>query len=360
MSIIPLESSSGPSGPSGAAEAPAAARGPVPEPDSAILAVTLNCNARCVMCDIWKNDMHGEASPEVYKRLPRSLRDVNVSGGEPFLRKDLAQIAANVKEACPDARLVISTNGFQPERTERILGDIVDLDPNVAVRVSIDGYGDMHEQVRRIPGGYDKCVRTLDVCRRVGVKDLGIGMTVLEENVGDVEKMYEVARERGIEFTLSLPASSSIYFGEGKGEMRPKTRERLKEGMNEVIRSEALRWNPKSVFRSWFYGTQMRYFDTGRRELTCDAASGFFYMDSFAGVYLCHILDVKIGNLAEQTFDEIWGSEAAWRARETARGCHQCWMMCTSKPQLYKNRFRIAAEAFRVKASAHLGRRSFV
>src|SRR5262245_10372543 len=48
------------------------ARVPAPQPHNAIVAVTLNCNARCTMCDIWQNDMHGEAGPEVFARLPAS------------------------------------------------------------------------------------------------------------------------------------------------------------------------------------------------------------------------------------------------------------------------------------------------
>jgi MoaA/NifB/PqqE/SkfB family radical SAM enzyme len=38
------------------------------QPHNAILAVTLNCNARCQMCDIWKNDMHNEVTPETFAR----------------------------------------------------------------------------------------------------------------------------------------------------------------------------------------------------------------------------------------------------------------------------------------------------
>ena len=112
---------------------------PLPQPHNAIVAVTLNCNARCTMCDIWQNDMHGEITPEVFARLPASLRDVNISGGEPFLRSDLPQILAAIKSTNPKARLVVSTNGFQPGKTRKMLPDLLAADRRLAVRVSIDG-----------------------------------------------------------------------------------------------------------------------------------------------------------------------------------------------------------------------------
>lgn len=332
---------------------------PPPLPISAILAVTLNCNARCVMCDIWQNNMKGEAAPEVFGRLPSSLKDINISGGEPFLRRDLPQIISNVKKAAPDARLVISTNGFTPDRIEETTEEILKIDSRIALRISIDGYESTHEEVRGIPRGFEKCMDTLKRFKRLGVRDLGLGFTVLSQNIGDLVKVYEVTRDEGIEFTVSLPADSSIYFGEGKEQMGPD-KEELRTAFNKIIRSEAVRWNPKSVFRSWFYQSQMRYFDSGKRPYRCDAGSGFFYMDSFANIYLCHIIDHKIGNLADHDFVSLWNSGAAAEGRRISSGCHKCWMTCTSKPQIYANLPRIGLEMASTKARAHFGLSDFV
>jgi MoaA/NifB/PqqE/SkfB family radical SAM enzyme len=327
-------------------------------PLSAILAVTLNCNARCVMCDIWQNDMHGEVGPEVFRRLPSSLRDINVSGGEPFLRPDLPEIVRNIKIAAPRARLVISTNGFTPGRIERSVREILEVDPGVGLRISIDGYGEKHDQVRGIPRGFRKCMDTLERFRKLGVRDLGLGFTVLRQNVEDLSRVYDLTRREGIEFTVSLPASSSIYFGEGKEEMGPDP-EALRRQFDTIIQSEAVRWNPKSVFRSWFYLTQMRYYDTGRRAIRCDAGSGFFYMDSFGEIYLCHIIPHKIGNLARRDFEELWNSPEAEQGRSISHDCNRCWMTCTAKSQLYQKLPAIGLRMATNKTLAHLGKKSF-
>ena len=58
------------------------------EPTSASLAVTLRCNSRCVICDIWKRKNRQELSPVIYKKLPQGLKNIDITGGEPFLRND--------------------------------------------------------------------------------------------------------------------------------------------------------------------------------------------------------------------------------------------------------------------------------
>ena len=63
-----------------------------PQPFDAVIAVTYRCNARCQMCNIWQVKDHDDCKPEDYRVIPTSLRHINVSGGEPFLRADLPEI----------------------------------------------------------------------------------------------------------------------------------------------------------------------------------------------------------------------------------------------------------------------------
>lgn len=85
-------------------------------PADAVVAVTYDCDARCVMCNIWKSPPSRVIPPETFAKLPSSLKTINVSGGEPFLRDDLPEIVRCIKSACPASRIIISTNSLQPER----------------------------------------------------------------------------------------------------------------------------------------------------------------------------------------------------------------------------------------------------
>lgn len=109
-------------------------------PTHAIISVTLNCNSRCSMCDIWKNNIQNELLPIDYFKLPDSLKDINITGGEPFLRPDIEEIINNIKKACPRARLIINTNGFLPQNIENKIKRILQIDPDIAIRLSLDGW----------------------------------------------------------------------------------------------------------------------------------------------------------------------------------------------------------------------------
>ncbi|HKZ34419.1 MAG TPA: radical SAM protein, partial [Patescibacteria group bacterium] len=124
------------------------------------------------MCNIWQNRITDELKPEEFLKLPDSLKDINITGGEPFLRMDLPEIVANIKLAAPKARLVLSTNGFLPKVIEKNIPKILQTDPDFAVRVSLDGWNETHDRIRRIPNGFNMIMETLSILKAAGVKDL--------------------------------------------------------------------------------------------------------------------------------------------------------------------------------------------
>jgi MoaA/NifB/PqqE/SkfB family radical SAM enzyme len=85
--------------------------------DAAII-ITHRCSNRCHMCNIWRypTKVEQEFMPDILRRLPK-LSFCNVTGGEPFLREDIGEIASILRQRAK--RMVISTNGFF---TEKILG----------------------------------------------------------------------------------------------------------------------------------------------------------------------------------------------------------------------------------------------
>ena len=90
------------------------------DPSDAIVAVTHRCNARCVMCNVWKNTQTDVLQPLDMRKLPPALRTVNLTGGEPFLRPDLPEFVRQVRLRCPDAQITISTNAYLPDRIDEI------------------------------------------------------------------------------------------------------------------------------------------------------------------------------------------------------------------------------------------------
>jgi MoaA/NifB/PqqE/SkfB family radical SAM enzyme len=326
------------------------------KPTSAIIAVTLNCNARCVMCDIWKQSSTGEMLPEEYRKLPASLRDINLTGGEPFLRRDLLAVITAIRQACPRARLVVSSNGLLVERMRQLAPHLSQMGPSVAVRVSIDGIGETHDRIRGVPHGFTRALQGLQVLQEAGIKDLGIAMTILEENLGGVGQVYQLAEELGVEFSVTIASDSPIFFGDGKSRLRPQSEDKLVEQLRSLIMSEYRRGHPKRWFRAWFEKGLLHYALQGTRSLPCDAGQGFFYLDPYGAVYGCHMLPHRLGSLREQDWEALWRSPEARRARQKAQGCQECWMVCTARTQMSRNLLRIGPQILGDKIKAHIRR----
>ena len=96
-------------------------------PIDCVLAVTYKCNSRCTMCDIWKLKENSNLELDYYKKLPKTLRDINVSGGEPFLRQDLVQLIKILRKTYPKAKMVISSNGFLTDLIKEKMREILKI-----------------------------------------------------------------------------------------------------------------------------------------------------------------------------------------------------------------------------------------
>ena len=303
-------------------------------PTHAIIAVTLNCNSHCTMCDIWKNKTRNELSASEFLKLPSSLLDINITGGEPFLRPDLPDIIKNIKHASPKAHLILNTNGFLPDLIKSHIPILLKIDPNFAFRVSLDGWTDTHDKIRRFTHGFDLCLQSLTILRKAGVKDLGISFTIMENNYREIPILMQYCHEQNLDLSLTLASNSPIYFGQDKSSLRPNDSEDFYRHLQPLIHHQLLSTNPKKWFRAFFDYSLFRYSQTHHRPVPCQAANSLFYLDSTGNVFACHLKNWKIGNIKKNTFSEIWNSPERKLQRSKSINCHDCWMVCSVKPSI--------------------------
>lgn len=311
-------------------------------PIDCVLAVTYRCNSRCTMCDIWKLKETRELELEYYKKLPPTLRDINVSGGEPFLRQDLVELVKILHETCPKARMIISTNGYLSDLIKEKMWQILKIVPNVGVGVSIDGIGEMHDKIRGIPGGFNLATKTISVLREeVGIKNLRIAFTISKQNVEHLSKVYDLSRELGVQFTLALAQSSEFFFGGKKIEEIPEEKI-LKEQFDYVIKKELHGWQVKRWARAYFAKSLFEFAKTGKQALPSRAGVDFFFLDPFGNVYPSVVHNFVMGNLYEKNIAEIWFSPAADIARKGVKEAKQdVWMICTARTAIKRHPFRV-------------------
>lgn len=324
-------------------------------PIDVVLATTYRCNARCIMCNIWKNPSKNDLEPEEYRFLPPSIRYVNISGGEPFLRNDIPEITAVVKERAPKSQIIISSNGFMPEKIEDSMREVLKIDPTVGVGISIDGAGALHDHVRGIPKGFDKCMDTVGRLRGLGMTNLRLAFTVVDDNVDDLPEVYRLTKEMGIQFTMAVAQNSSHYFmtEENHFSLVEKLRENLGPLVEDLLRSS----HPKSWLRAFFAHGIFRYAAGAGRPFVCNAAQDFFFVAPNGDIYPCNVMEKVLGSVREKSWDEIWNSREADGIRDDVRACQlKCWMVCTARSDMKKNAGHVAKWIVKKKFETHAGR----
>ncbi|MCW1929901.1 MAG: radical SAM protein [Candidatus Kerfeldbacteria bacterium] len=312
-------------------------------PVDAVIGVTYNCNSRCVMCDIWKMDPHEQMQLSDFAKIPTTLKDVNISGGEPFLHKQIVEIVKTVRSRVPHARIVISSNGFSTKLIEQRITEILKYVPDIRIGISIDGLEEMHDKIRGIPNGFQKCMATVDMLKRVGVKNIRLAFTVTTDNVEHLPKVYELARSKGVEFTCAFAQSSDFYFGAKQNYEHPDP-VLLKKGFLHIIRRELRSLSPKRWVRAFFAHGLYRFATTTHQPLSSRPGTDFFYLDPNGHVYPSVVHYHKMGDIkTAQTFEDVWFSEEAQAARAKVEANEkQYWMICTARSAIRRHPLTVA------------------
>jgi len=312
-----------------------------------------------MMCNIWQSDSRQEISPSHYAKLPRTLRTINITGGEPFLRKDLVDVVRAIHSVVPRARIVFSTNGFMTGAIVARVKEIREFHDRIGVGVSIDGRKAVHDRVRGVPGAFDKAVATVDALKGLGLKDLRIAMTVFGENGHEVEEVFRLSKRLGVEFTMTLAHDSEIYF-QKSGNLPGGLDEVTMKGLSRVMHSQLRSPRVKEWFRAYHTKGMM---DPSTRESYksgCEAGARYFFVAPNGDVYPCNVMDLKIGNLAEvSSWDELFTPAVESRVRRAVKGCDKsCWMVCNTRSLILAHPTKVGAWVSKSKVKAHLARRS--
>jgi len=329
-------------------------------PTDAAVAVTYDCDARCVMCNIWKSPSTEQARPEVFGKLPSSLKTINLTGGEPTLREDLPEIVYHVKCACPASKIIISTNGLQPKKISLMLREILKHDPKIGVGISVDGVGKMHDAMRGVKGAFDKAMETLDLLKMEGVRNLRLAFTATSRNLSHLERVLRLTRQKKIELTCAVAQNSEHYFQTDANTSIEDFSE-LKRQFDALISTQLKGRHPKRWARAYFARGLYEFAANKKRPLKCGAGSDFFFLDPTGDVYCCNVLPEVMGNLAKDDFATLWTSERAASARERVARCKGgCWMVCTARTAMQQHPISVGRWILLSKALRTLGKRSFL
>jgi MoaA/NifB/PqqE/SkfB family radical SAM enzyme len=285
-----------------------------------IIAVTYRCNSRCTMCYIWKypSKKEDEIRPEDLLSLPKMVR-LNITGGEPFLKEDLSDILEVIKKKAK--RVVISSNGLLTKKTLEVMSKHRD----VGIRISVDGIGEIHDSIRGVKRAHKKTIETLQGLKALGINDLGIAVTVSDENAKDLLALYRFAKENGVELATAI-LHNAYYFHKVDNAILDK--DKVQMGLQNLIAEFLKSSRPKDWFRAYFTKGLIDHMNDQQRSMKCSMATDSFFIDPIGDVRPCNVMDHPFGNIRDKTFKEIWDSSEAQEARRKVDACNlNCWMI---------------------------------
>lgn len=167
------------------------------------------CNARCVMCDIWKsNDNRRDLTVDDVRGILDALdrwgtRRVVLSGGEALLSKNLWLFAAMLKRR--DRELTLLTTGLTLAQNATEVARWCD-----EVVVSLDGSRAIHDEIRRVPRAFDRLAEGVAAVRR---EQRGVRITarcvVQRKNYFDLPNVVAAAKAIGLDGISFLPVDVS-------------------------------------------------------------------------------------------------------------------------------------------------------
>jgi radical SAM protein with 4Fe4S-binding SPASM domain len=304
----------------------------------ASIITTYRCFSRCERCHIWKHPARRdeEFDPSLLEKLP-SLSFCNITGGEPFVREDLEEIVRVLRRKAQ--RIVISTNGYLVEKIVHLATRY----PDIGFRISLEGLPATNDALRGMEGGAENGLRTLRELQGIGVKDLGMAMTVSDRNACDLVELYRLSRSMGVEFATAA-VHNSFYFHISENAILKK--EEVTSCFECLVEELLGTWKVKNWYRAFFNDGLVRYILGQPRPLPCTAGTDLFFLDPRGNLLPCNGMEEGLwfetmGNLLDRPFEEIWTSEKARAVREKVRHCpKQCWMIGTASPAIKRHPLR--------------------
>ncbi|MBN1326233.1 radical SAM protein [Candidatus Falkowbacteria bacterium] len=308
-------------------------------PNDFVLAITYSCNSRCRMCNIWKKEAQPLLDLNEYKKLPEKIKDVNLTGGEPFLSPNLLEIIKILVSKNPRARIIISSNGFATELIRQKMIEILKIKPDIGIGISLDAIGEAHNQIRGIPGGYDKVLATIAMLKDLGIKNLRLAFTAGDYNINELKRVYKLSEDLGVQFTLAATHNAENYFNSVDNKIT-KIND-FESEFSILIKNELSKLNLKNWLRAYFAYALLQFIKTGKRLLPNYSGQDSIFIDPLGDVYPSDVSGHVMGNLKEfESFEKLYYSKKSQEAIEL-ESKNQNWMICTARSAIKKHPFNV-------------------
>jgi radical SAM protein with 4Fe4S-binding SPASM domain len=273
--------------------------------------ITNRCNLSCLHC--YSSEQQGSLpTTEVYHVLDvlshTGVGTIDFGGGEPLLREDIFDILSYSKQL--GFYTSISTNGtlLDENRVKHLKTLGIDH-----VCISLDGATpEMHDYIRNKKGTYEKTISGIKNCVNTGLTTQ-ISTVFMKSNINQLKDMYALLESLHVDGWYIY---DFVPAGRGKElqqeVLTPEQRRRLFDYLQDIAPSSkmTLKPYPYLITVNSACGTET-YFYKKYGRLTeffkgCLSARWVCHISSNGDVHPCHLLPYTLGNLTQETFEDIW------------------------------------------------------
>lgn len=315
--------------------------GELPSPPFLVLFINSLCNMRCEHCFYWTHlNKRDDLSVEEIFALSRSLgkiENLNLSGGEPFLRQEFSEICRQFIRHNGVRQIYVPSNGWFKERTIEAVTDVL-KEPDVdlfVVELSLDGMALFHDTFRVAPGSFKRAMITYDALAELQRSDPRLRIhaisTATDVNIDEIRKLTTYLFDRCPQMDHH---NLAIIRGDRKNPALKTPPLDQYQALFDYIRRL---WHPREqgryggIVEPMLQWAKLQTLQQRTQVVRCKAGVLTAVVAANGDVSICELHE-PLGNLRQHTFWEIWNSDRAYAMRESVarRECH-----CTTEVFLW-------------------------
>ncbi|RLD27579.1 MAG: radical SAM protein [Bacteroidetes bacterium] len=316
-------------------------KNPIPQvtlrPDAKSKVLNLNiidtCNSKCIMCNIWKQEEELEISPNQLKEILTNplfseLEHVGVTGGEPTLRDDIAEVFKKIIEAVPTVKgLSIITNAIKEDEVKLRITEIKkvcdDYQIPFSVMVSIDGVGKAHDKVRGIKGNFETAINVFNYLRYELKIEVSFGCTISKVNAWDADDLLYFAKKNKMYGRFRVAESINRLYNQDLNKVIRNFND--DETYNLLLFFEKL----KSVFEknetfNRTYSSIQQVLSGGDRLIGCPYHNDGIVLGSKGQLSYCAPKSKELGNSSQTSANDIFKNQFYEKERILRENCRNC------------------------------------
>ena len=285
--------------------------------------ITSKCNAKCGHCFYWTQlNTKGELSLEEIDLITKNLPDLvilNISGGEPFIRADFAEVIKTYYRNTQVKEVTIPTNATFTEKMRKDCIDILEYCKGMELNivVSLDGIEKIHDEIRQVKDCYKTAQKSFMMLKELQGRyphlQVSIVSTLTSLNQDTLEEFHTDIKENWKPDVFGM----NLIRGEAKKmDLFGVSLENYKKffALQSKSRKRGIKSRVRDYLNKLRTGTNIQMVEQKRMIVPCVAGTLLGVMYEKGDVYPCELLNRKpLGNLRnfEYDFRKLWKSAAA-------------------------------------------------